>query len=56
MEKRDKKRKYPIFLGLEEEFFPFVPEGLEYLLLSVFDDQFAALIAKIAQKIEKTIF
>ena len=48
-----KREKDPISMGLEGEFLQFVPETLEY----PFDDQFAPLIPKIGNKIEKkTVF
>ena len=56
MENRAKTRKCPISLGLGGEFFLFTPSTLEHPPLHFSDDQFAPLIAKIGQKIKKTVF
>ena len=50
--------KYLISLDLEERFLQFFPDTLEHPSLHLSDDQFASLmlIAKIRQKIEKTVF
>ena len=55
---RAKRRKYPISLGLEGEILQFVSETLEQPPLHFSDDQFAPLIPKISNKIEKkqTVF
>ena len=49
-------RKDPISLDLEAEFLQFVPETLKIPPVYFFDDQFAPLIPKIGNKIEKTVF
>ena len=50
-----KREKDIISLGLEKNFFKFVPETLEHLLLYFSDDQFASLIPKIDNEIKKTL-
>ena len=45
-----------ISFGLEREFFKFVPETPEHLSLHFSDDQFASLIPKNGNKVEKLYF
>ena len=49
-------RKGPISLGLEGQFFQFVPETLEHPPLHFSDDQISPLIPKIGNNIEKLYF
>ena len=49
-------RKRPNFPGLERDFFQFVPETLGHPPLHSSDDQIAALILKIGNKIEKKLY
>ena len=46
----------PNFHGLERELFQFVPQTFEHPPLHPSDHPFASLMAKIGQKIEKTVF
>ena len=46
----------PNFPGLRRGILQFVPEILEHPPLHFSDDQFAPLISKISNKIEKTVF
>ena len=55
VENRDKRRKDPISLVLEEDILQFVNETLQHSPLHFSDDQLAPLIPKIGNKIEKKV-
>ena len=55
MENRVKMKKDSISLGLEEEFFKFVPVTLEHPLYTFLMTKFPLLSKKLATKLRKTV-